>query len=118
MDNQSMNQTLSKEQISKQVFDHIQKSVDQKLEFFQIYKNNKGTRFTGTGFELAKRIWKVYPLKFKQEYRVLNKTLLLLDERMEWPYYLSKRQLVLFSEMDAFEFTLYQGDINLWANKF
>jgi hypothetical protein len=24
----------------------------------------------------------------------------------------------LFSEMDAFEFTLYQGDINLWANKF
>jgi len=43
--------------------------------------------------------------------------LLLLDERMDWPYYLSKRQLVLFSEMDAFEFTLYSGDINLWANK-
>jgi hypothetical protein len=28
----------------------------------------------------------------------------MLDSRMEWPYYLSKRKLVLFSEMDAFEF--------------
>lgn len=113
-----MNQTLSKKQISEVIFDQLQKSVDKDLEFFQIFKNTKGTRFTSTGFELAKRLWKIYPLKFKQEYRVLNKTLLLLDERMEWPYYLSKRQLVLFSEMDAFEFTLYQGDINLWANKF
>ena len=113
-----MNQTLSKKQISEAIFEQLQKSVCKDLEFFQIFKNVKGTRFTSTGYELAKRLWKIYPLKFKQEYRVLNKTLLLLDERMEWPYYLSKHQLVLFSEMDAFEFTLYQGDINLWANKF
>ena len=113
-----MNQTLSKKQISEAIFDKLQKSVGKDLEFFQIFKNAKGTRFTSTGYELAKSLWKVYPLKFKQEYRVLNKTLLLLDERMEWPYYLSKRQLVLFSEMDAFEFSLYSGDINLWANKF
>lgn len=113
-----MNQTLSKNQISEAIFEQLKKSVGQDLEFFQIFKNTKGTRFTSTGYELAKRLWRTYPLKFKQEYRVLNKTLLLLDERMEWPYYLSKRQLVLFSEMDAFEFTLYQGDINLWANKF
>jgi hypothetical protein len=113
-----MNQTLSKKQISEAIFDKLQKSVGKDLEFFQIFKNTKGTRFTSTGYELAKSLWKTYPLKFKQEYRVLNKTLLLLDERMDWPYYLSKRQLVLFSEMDAFEFTLYQGDINLWANKF
>jgi hypothetical protein len=113
-----MNQTLSKKQISEATFKQLKESVGEDLEFFQIFKNNKGTRFTSTGYELAKRIWKVYPIKFKQEYRVLNKTLLLLDERMEWPYYLSKRQLVLFSEMDAFEFALYSGDINLWANKF
>jgi hypothetical protein len=113
-----MNQTLSKKQISEAIFEQLKKSVGKDLEFFQVFKNTKGTRFTSTGFELAKRLWKVYPLKFKQEYRVLNKTLLLLDDRMEWPYYLSKRQLVLFSELDAFEFTLYQGDINLWANKF
>lgn len=112
-----MNQTLPKNQISETIFEQLKKSVDQDLKFFQIFKNTKGTRFTSTGFELAKRLWKTYPLKFKQEYRVLNKTLLLLDERMDWPYYLSKRQLVLFSEMDAFEFTLYSGDINLWANK-
>lgn len=112
-----MNQTLSKKQISEAIFEQLQKSVGKDLEFFQIFKNTKGTRFTTTGYELAKRLWKIYPIKFKQEYRVLNKTLLLLDERMDWPYYLSKRQLVLFSEMDAFEFTLYQGDINLWANK-
>jgi hypothetical protein len=113
-----MSQTLSKKQISETIFKQLQESVGKDLEFFQIFKNIKGTRFTSTGYELAKRLWKIYPLKFKQEYKVLNKTLLLLDDRMEWPYYLSKRQLVLFSEMDAFEFTLYQGDINLWANKF
>lgn len=113
-----MNQPLSKKQISEAIYEQLQKSVGKELEFFQIFKNTKGTRFTSIGFELAKSLWKIYPIKFKQEYRVLNKTLLLLDERMEWPYYLSKRQLVLFSEMDAFEFSLYSGDINLWANKF
>lgn len=112
-----MNQNLSKKQISKEIFAQLSLLTGQNLEFFQIFKNTKGTRFTSTGYELAKSLWQVYPIKFKQEYRVLNKTLLLLDERMEWPYYLSKRQLVLFSEMDAFEFSLYSGDINLWANK-
>jgi hypothetical protein len=112
-----MNTTLSKEQISKLVFNEIQKSVDKPMAFFQIFKNSKGTRFTGLGFDLASFLWKTYTIKLPQDYKIVNKTLLMLDSRMEWPYYLSKRQLVLFSEMDAFEFTLYSGDINLWANK-
>jgi hypothetical protein len=87
------------------------------MAFFQIFKNSKGTRFTGLGFDLASFLWKTYTIKLPQDYKIVNKTLLMLDSRMEWPYYLSKRQLVLFSEMDAFEFTLYSGDINLWANK-
>jgi hypothetical protein len=109
--------TLSKEQISKLVFEEIQKSVDKPLNFFQVFKNNKGTRFTGLGFDLASFLWKTYTVKLPQDYRIANKTLLMLDSRMEWPYYLSKKKLILFSEMDAFEFTLYSGDINLWANK-
>lgn len=112
-----MNQNLPNEPISKQVFGQIEKSVQHDLNFFQIYKNTKGTRFTAQGFDLAKSIWKIYPIKFPKEYKVLNRTLLMLDQRMTWPYYLSKRQLVLFNEMDAFEFTLYQGDINLWSIK-
>ena len=112
-----MNMTLSKEQISKLVFDEIQKSVDKPMAFFQIFKNSKGTRFTGLGFDLASFLWKTYTVKLPQDYRIANKTLLMLDSRMEWPYYLSKKKLILFSEMDAFEFTLYSGDINLWANK-
>ena len=109
--------TLSKEQISKLVFNEIQKSVDKPMAFFQIFKNSKGTRFTGLGFDLASFLWKNYTVKLPQDYRIANKTLLMLDSRMEWPYYLSKKKLILFSEMDAFEFTLYSGDINLWANK-
>lgn len=112
-----MNMTLSKEQISKLVFNEIQKSVDKPMAFFQIFKNSKGTRFTGLGFDLASFLWKNYTVKLPQDYRIANKTLLMLDSRMEWPYYLSKKKLILFSEMDAFEFTLYSGDINLWANK-
>jgi hypothetical protein len=109
--------TLSKEQISKLVFDEIQKSVDKPMAFFQIFKNSKGTRFTGLGFDLASFLWKTYTVKLPQDYKIVNRTLLMLDSRMEWPYYLSKKKLILFSEMDAFEFTLYSGDINLWANK-
>lgn len=112
-----MNTTLSKSQISKLVFGEIQKSVDQPLTFFRVFKNSKGTRFTGLGYDLAGFLWKTYTVKLPENYRVLNRTLLMLDDRMTWPYYLSKRKLVLFSEMDAFEFSLYQGDINLWANK-
>jgi len=103
--------------ISQQVLDAINKSIDGHLEFFQIFKNAKGTRFTGKGLDLAKNIWKIYKISLPDNYVILNKTLLLLDQRMQWPYYLSKRQLILFSELDAFEFSLYQGDINLWANK-
>jgi hypothetical protein len=110
--------TLLKEQISELVFQEIQKSVDQPLTFFRVFKNSKGTRFTGLGYELAGFLWKTYTVKLPENYRVLNKTLLMLDGRMEWPYYLSRKKLVLFSELDAFEFALYQGDINLWANKF
>lgn len=109
--------TLQKEQISELVFQEIQKSVDQPMTFFGVFKNSKGTRFTGLGYELAGFLWKSYTIKLPDNYRILNKTLLMLDSNLTWPYYLSKRKLVLFSEMDAFEFSLYQGDINLWANK-
>jgi hypothetical protein len=87
------------------------------MAFFQIFKNSKGTRFTGLGLDLASFLWKTYTVKLPPEYKIANRTLLMLDSRMEWPYYLSKKKLILFSEMDAFEFTLYSGDINLWAHK-
>ena len=110
--------SLSKNPISDFILDSLSKHHGRELSFFLVFKNAKGTRFTGKGLDLSKDLWKTYIVKLPENYRVLNKTLLLLDERMTWPYYLSKRQLVLFNEMDAFEFTLYQGDINLWANKF
>ena len=100
-----------------QVLAAMSEHVGKQLEFFQIYKNAKGTRFTGLGLDIAKNIWKTYKIALPEKYVTLNRTLLMLDQRMEWPYYLSKRQLILFSEMDAFEFSLYQGDINLWSNK-
>ncbi len=112
-----MNTNWSKDQKSKLILDELQRSVEIPLTFFTVFKNEKGTRFTGKGFELAKVLWKTYTINLPENYRTLNRTLLMLDSRMTWPYYLSKRKLVLFSEMDAFEFTLYQGDINQWAHK-
>lgn len=110
--------SLLKNPISDFIIKNLSEHYKRELSFFVVFKNAKGTRFTGKGLDLAKDLWKIYTIKLPDNYRVLNKTLLLLDERMTWPYYLSKRQLVLFNEMDAFEFSLYQGDINLWANKF
>lgn len=110
--------SLERNQISDFILNSLSEHHQRELNFFLVFKNAKGTRFTGKGLDLAKDLWKTYIIKLPDNYKVLNKTLLLLDERMTWPYYLSKRQLVLFNEMDAFEFSLYQGDINLWANKF
>ena len=110
--------SLSKKPISDAIIDGLKSHYNRDFEFFTIFKNAKGTRFTGHGLDLAKDLWKIYTIKLPDNYRILNKTLLLLDDRMSWPYYLSKRQLILFHDMDAFEFTLYSGDINLWANKF
>lgn len=109
---------LQENKNARAILKKLQDEVSVELNFFKIFKNAKGTRFTGAGYELARNIWKTFPIKLPANYTILNKTLLLLDQRMTWPYYLSKRQLVLFHEMDAFEFSLYQGDINLWANKF
>jgi hypothetical protein len=106
-----------KNKISEQVLETIRAHVQRPVEFFQIYKNSKGTRFTGAGLEVARTIWKTYTIKLPEKYIILNRTLLMLDDRMTWPYYLSKRQLILFNEMDAFEFSLYSGDINLWSVK-
>ena len=110
--------SLSKKPISDAILENLKSHYQRDFEFFTVFKNAKGTRFTGKGLDLAKDLWKIYTVKLPDNYKILNKTLLLLDDRMTWPYYLSKRQLILFNEMDAFEFTLYQGDINLWANKF
>jgi len=106
-----------KNKISEQVLETIRTQVQRPVEFFQVFKNSKGTRFTGAGFEAARTIWKTYTIKLPEKYIIVNRTLLMLDDRMTWPYYLSKRQLVLFNEMDAFEFSLYSGDINLWSIK-
>jgi len=104
--------------LSTQILAKIREHLDGKpVEFFQIFKNAKGTRFTGLGLDIAKEIWKTYTIKLPEKYVILNRTLLMLDQRMTWPYYLSKRQLILFNEMDAFEFSLYQGDVNLWSKK-
>lgn len=109
--------TLQENQISKKIFDELQKTTKQPLNFFHVYKNPKGTRFTGLGYNLARKIWQTYTIKFPVEYTVKNRTLIMLDKLMSWPYYLTGTKLIVFNEMDAFEFSLYQGDINLWANK-
>jgi hypothetical protein len=108
----------SQKKKSELILEELSKEYETPLTFFSIFKNPKGTRFTYTGFTLAKSKWTVYTIKLPVKYKILTKTLLLLDERMSWPYYLDKTKLVLFDEMDAFEFSLYQGDINLWSNKF
>jgi hypothetical protein len=99
------------------VLSELGKHSEKPLEFFSVFKNPKGTRFTRLGYELAQKIWTIYVVRIQKGTVVKNKALVMLDQRMTWPYYLSNTKLVLFNEMDAFEFSLYQGDINLWANK-
>jgi hypothetical protein len=75
----------------------------------------KGLRLTRLGYELLRREFDHYAFAINKETKVTPKHILRLDREMTWPYYLTSKQIVLFSEEDSVIFKLVDGYEN-WIN--
>ena len=70
------------------------------------FNQNSGLRLTYTGFIALKNIFTVYsfeiPITLKSKHQMAMSSL-------SYPYFLTKKRLILFSEMDSMVITLYGG---------
>lgn len=73
-----------------------------------------GLRLTKLGFTLLKDRYDSYPFAVAEG--IHKKLLLKLHDKMQWPYYLDKKHLYLFSEDDAMWLKLVGDDIEKFAN--
>ncbi len=78
--------------------------------------NGKGLRLTRLGYELLQHDFDCYPYPIEKAIKVKVKHILALDAEMQWPYYLSSKQIVLFSEDDSVIMKLVGGYENWIAS--
>ena len=69
----------------------------------------KGLRLTPLGYQLLKRDYDYYPFPIEKESKVTVRHILALDAEMNWPYYLTSKRLVLFSDEDSVILKLVGG---------
>ena len=72
-------------------------------------KGPLGLRLTYLGNELCKRHFDFY--EFNHDIVPTPKMYLVLDNKMQWPYYFTKRKMVLFNKDDAAWYKLNGKDI-------
>jgi len=77
-------------------------------DIFYNYRK-KGLRLTYLGYDLLKQEFDCYRYPLESDTIIKPKHLIALDRNMQWPYYLSKKQIVLFSEEDSVVFKLVGG---------
>ncbi len=92
------------------------RKLDRKQLFYKIFDNFRikngeptGLRLTYLGNELLKRSFDYY--EFGHTVTPTPKMYLKLDQGMEWPYYFTKKKLVLYSQEDASWFKLNGSEI-------
>ena len=73
-----------------------------------------GLRLTKLGFTLLKEQYDMYRFPINKE-GMHNNLLLRLHEHMKWPYYLDRKNLILFSEEDAMWLKLVGNDVEKFA---
>jgi len=96
----------------------IDVSVDEAMKtWYRNIRESGGFRLTSVGYQ-ALRLAAVNCWSIDVDYRDINKSsLLALDRKLTWPYYLDARgkKLVLFSSRDAVMVSLY-GDVKAWLD--
>ena len=73
-----------------------------------------GLRLTKLGFTLLKEQFDMYRFPIAKE-GMHNNLLLKLHEHMKWPYFLDRKNLILFSEEDAMWLKLVGNDVEKFA---
>ena len=81
-------------------------------------KSAKGVRLTSAGWGFMKRFYDYKRIQLRVD-KITPDHLLNLDRFLTGPYHMYKSKtlklLYVFNEMDQQEFTLFDGDLNLWC---
>lgn len=100
--------TTLKQAIFNEVRTHVEKLKDLSNDDLnaRIFHHVSGLRLTFHGFLVLKNIFTVYSFELDVKMKAKHHIGL---EKMEYPYYLSTKRLVLFSETDAMVIKLHGG---------
>lgn len=105
--------------IHDQIFTYLENKYGEGLDLRprDIFYNTekKGLRLSSLGYQLLKREFDCHTFPIDKESKVTVKHILALDSQMIWPYYLTSKQIVLFSDEDAVFLKLVGGYDN-WIN--
>lgn len=80
----------------------------------KLFKMPDYLRLTTSGFKLLSKHFKIYEYKFKDDDKFDSKHLISLVRILSYPYYLTHKRLVIFSEKDAFIINLHGKDLKSW----
>ena len=82
---------------------------------FSNYRNERGLRLSQSGCYLMQKVYDSYEIKIKGRKPIKTKDIVLLEKNLIYPYFISEKKLILFSEKDAVDFKLYNGDFIAWC---
>jgi hypothetical protein len=76
-------------------------------------KDEGGLRLTDEGIDFVQTAAdiKTYSVKFPGHVTLTPQILVWLDQQIKSPYHLTKKQITVLSEKDAFELYLFSGDV-------
>jgi hypothetical protein len=103
-----------------QLLDAIKKHYQlEKINPYNIFINygpsGQGSRLTKKGFELMSGLFTSYKVTFEKGKGIKTKHLIILERAMEYPYYLTRTAIWLFSQQDAFMLQLNGSDLEMWG---
>ena len=84
-------------------------------KIFPNYRRGKGLRVSRDGLHFLKKLYDSYEIHIKSSKPVKTRDIVLLEKHLDYPYYVTDRILILFSERDAVDFKLYDGDFIAWC---
>lgn len=76
-------------------------------------KDSGGLRLTKKGLDFVVNDAKLksYNIKFPGKFTITPQILVWLDQFIETPYFITKKDITVFSERSAFELYLFSGDV-------
>lgn len=79
-----------------------------------IFRNSNSIRLKKSGWNILRRNFECE--QFELSKKLTGKELIVLQNKLEWPYFLSAKNIYLFSTKDIFTLRLMGGDVSKWLS--
>jgi|TARA_B100000073_G_scaffold334387_1_gene326886 deoxyadenosine/deoxycytidine kinase len=111
-----MDKSSRKQILREKILTDAKKEAVEKFNPLQIFYG-KSLRLKSTGLMFLEKHYKSYEFKVEQDWTKRAGTLIRLDRAMNWPWYITKKHLILFEEEASVWLKMY-GDADTWLNIF